>query len=179
MTDIIETCILPYVKQMASASSMHEAGHPKQVLQDNPEGWGGEGGGWGLRIREMHMYLLPIHVDVWQKPLFLLNQATITKPSFPSGLLQSLPKFSIYLASFSDTILHTTTCYTLKRDYVPPLLLLNGFILHLKLHSNLFHGLQSLAPPESCLPYHSYLRALSLYVSAADWFSLHFPPSES
>ena len=29
---------------MASASSMHEAGHPKLVLWDNPGGWGGEGG---------------------------------------------------------------------------------------------------------------------------------------
>ena len=28
----IETCILPYVKQMTSASSMHEAGHSKLVL---------------------------------------------------------------------------------------------------------------------------------------------------
>ena len=64
----IETCTLPYVKQITSASLMHEAGHPKQVLQDNPEGWGGEGGGWGFRIRGMHTYLQPIHVDVWQKP---------------------------------------------------------------------------------------------------------------
>ena len=41
--------------QMASASSMHEAGHSKLVLWDNPEGWGGEGsGGWsGWRG---HMY---------------------------------------------------------------------------------------------------------------------------
>ena len=30
---------------MDSASSMHEAGHPKLVLWDNPEGWGREGGG--------------------------------------------------------------------------------------------------------------------------------------
>ena len=30
---------------MTSASSMHEAGHPKPVLWDNPEGEGGEGGG--------------------------------------------------------------------------------------------------------------------------------------
>ena len=43
----IETCILPYVKQMTSASLMHEAGHSKPVLWDNPEGWGGEGGGSG------------------------------------------------------------------------------------------------------------------------------------
>ena len=45
-----ETCILPYVKQMTSASSMHEAGHPKPVLWDNLEGWGGEGGGGGFRV---------------------------------------------------------------------------------------------------------------------------------
>ena len=38
-----ETCILPHVKQMTSASSMHEVGHSKPVLWDNPEGWGGEG----------------------------------------------------------------------------------------------------------------------------------------
>ena len=30
---------------MTSASLMHEAGHPKPVLWDNPEGWVGEGEG--------------------------------------------------------------------------------------------------------------------------------------
>ena len=45
----IETCILPYVKQMTSASLMHEAGHSKPVLWDNPEGWGGEGDGRGVQ----------------------------------------------------------------------------------------------------------------------------------
>ena len=33
---------------MTSASSMHEAGHSKPVLWDNPEGWGREGGGEGV-----------------------------------------------------------------------------------------------------------------------------------
>ena len=33
---------------MTGANSMHEAGHPKPVLWDNPEGWGGEGGGRGF-----------------------------------------------------------------------------------------------------------------------------------
>ena len=33
-----ETGILPYVKQMTDASSMHEARHSKLVLWDNPEG---------------------------------------------------------------------------------------------------------------------------------------------
>ena len=32
-----ETHILPYVKQMMSASSMHEDGDQKLVLRDNPE----------------------------------------------------------------------------------------------------------------------------------------------
>ena len=44
-----ETCILPYVKQMTSASWMHEAGSSKSVLWDNPEGWGGKGSG-GFRM---------------------------------------------------------------------------------------------------------------------------------
>ena len=34
---------------MTSASSMHEAGHSKPVLGENPEGWGGEGGGGGIQ----------------------------------------------------------------------------------------------------------------------------------
>ena len=34
----IETHTLPYLKQMTSASLMHEAGHPKPVLWDNVDG---------------------------------------------------------------------------------------------------------------------------------------------
>ena len=33
---------------MTSASSIHEAGHSKLVLWDNPEGWSGEEGGRGV-----------------------------------------------------------------------------------------------------------------------------------
>ena len=62
-----ETCILPYVKEMASASSMHEAGHSKPVLSDNPEGWGGEEGGREVQDRLTCVYLWLIHVNVWQK----------------------------------------------------------------------------------------------------------------
>ena len=61
----IETCILAYVKQMTNACSMHEAGHSKSVLWDNPEGWGGEGSGSRVQDREIHVYLWVIHVDVW------------------------------------------------------------------------------------------------------------------
>ena len=35
---------------MISASLMHEAGHSKLVLWDNPEGWGGKGGRRGFRM---------------------------------------------------------------------------------------------------------------------------------
>ena len=51
----LETCILPYVKEMTSASLMFEAGHSKLVLWDNPEGWGGEGGVRGVHDGG-HMY---------------------------------------------------------------------------------------------------------------------------
>ena len=40
----IETCVLPYVKQMTSASVMHEAGHKTDALGKPREPWGGEGG---------------------------------------------------------------------------------------------------------------------------------------
>ena len=46
-----KTCILSYVKQMTNASLMHETGHSKLVLWDNPEGWGGERGRRGFRMR--------------------------------------------------------------------------------------------------------------------------------
>ena len=47
---------------------MHEAEHPKPVLWDNPEGWGGEGGGQEVQDGVTHVYLCLIHIDVWQKP---------------------------------------------------------------------------------------------------------------
>ena len=52
---------------MTSASLMHEAGNPKPVLWDDPEGWGGEGGGSMVQDVGTHVYPWLIHVDVWQK----------------------------------------------------------------------------------------------------------------
>ena len=43
---------------------MHEAGHSKLVHWDNPEGWGGEGGGMGVQDGRTHVHLWLIHVDV-------------------------------------------------------------------------------------------------------------------
>ena len=39
----IETCILSYVKKIASPGSMHETGCSGPVHGDNPDGWDGEG----------------------------------------------------------------------------------------------------------------------------------------
>ena len=51
----IETCILSYVKQIASPRSMHEAGCSGLVHWDDPEGWDGEAGGRGVQNAE-YMY---------------------------------------------------------------------------------------------------------------------------
>ena len=51
----IETCILSYVKQIASPGSMHETGCSGLVHWDDPEGWDGEGGGKEVQDGE-HMY---------------------------------------------------------------------------------------------------------------------------
>ena len=60
--------ILPYVKWIASVDSMYDPGNPKPVLCDTQSvGWGGE---WrvGFKREGTYVYLMPIHVDVCQKP---------------------------------------------------------------------------------------------------------------
>ena len=44
-----ETCILPYVKQIASPGSMHKTGRSGLVHWEDPEGWDVEGGGRGVQ----------------------------------------------------------------------------------------------------------------------------------
>ena len=51
----IETCILSYVKQIASPGSMQDTGCSGLVHWDDPEGWDGEGGGRLVQDGE-HMY---------------------------------------------------------------------------------------------------------------------------
>ena len=51
----IETCILSYVKQIASPGSMHETVCSGLVHWDDPEGWDGEAGGRGIQNGE-HVY---------------------------------------------------------------------------------------------------------------------------
>ena len=53
--NIIETCILSYVKQIASPGLMHETWCSGPVHWGDPEGWDGEGRGRGVQDGE-HMY---------------------------------------------------------------------------------------------------------------------------
>ena len=62
----IETCILSYVKRIASPSSMHDTGCSGLVHWDDPEGWDGEGGGRGGSGWGTHVHSWWIQVNVWQ-----------------------------------------------------------------------------------------------------------------
>ena len=64
--DSIETCILSYVKQIASPGSMHDTGCSGLVHWDDPEGWDGEGGGRGVQDGE-HMYTHGSFMSVYGK----------------------------------------------------------------------------------------------------------------
>ena len=51
----IETCIISYVKRIASPGSMHDTGYSGLVHWDDPGGCYGEGGGTGVQDGE-HVY---------------------------------------------------------------------------------------------------------------------------
>ena len=51
----IETCIISYMKQIASPGSMQDTGYLGLVRWDDPEGWYREGGGRGVQDGE-HVY---------------------------------------------------------------------------------------------------------------------------
>ena len=51
----IETCIISYMKLIASPGLMHETGCSGLVHWDDPEGWDGKGSGRGVQDGE-HMY---------------------------------------------------------------------------------------------------------------------------
>ena len=59
------SCILSYVKQIASPGLMRETGCSGPGHWDDPERWGGEGGGGRFRMgTRVHPWL--IRVNVWQ-----------------------------------------------------------------------------------------------------------------
>ena len=61
----IETCILPYVRQIASPGWMHETSArgwcTGKTQRDEMGREAGGGSGWGT-----HVYLWQIHFDIWQ-----------------------------------------------------------------------------------------------------------------
>ena len=48
----IESCIISYMKRVASPGSMQDTGSFGLVHWDDPEGWYGDGGGWGVQDGE-------------------------------------------------------------------------------------------------------------------------------
>ena len=69
----IETCIISYMKRVASPGLMQDTGCLGLVHWDDPEGWYGEGGGRGGSGWGAHVHPWRIHVDIWQ------NQYNIVK----------------------------------------------------------------------------------------------------
>ena len=67
----IATCILSYVKQIASPGSMHETGSSGLVHRDNPEGWDGEEGGSGVQDGEL-MYTHGLSMSMYGKTTTIL-----------------------------------------------------------------------------------------------------------
>ena len=61
-----ETCIISYMKRIASPGSMQDAGCLGLVHWDDPERWYGKGGGRRGSGLGTHLHLWWIHVDVWQ-----------------------------------------------------------------------------------------------------------------
>ena len=51
----IETCIISYMKQIASPGSMPDTGYLGLVHWDDPEGWYGEGSGRGFRMVKLNI----------------------------------------------------------------------------------------------------------------------------
>ena len=67
----IETCILSYVKQIASLGLMHETGHSGLAHRDDPEGWDGTGCGRGVHDGE-HVYTHGWFMAVYGKTTTIL-----------------------------------------------------------------------------------------------------------
>ena len=62
----IETCKLSHVKRITILGSMHDTACVGLVHWDDPEGWGGEGGGRGVQDGE-HMYTHGGFMSVYSK----------------------------------------------------------------------------------------------------------------
>ena len=80
----IETCILSYVKQIASPGLMHETGCSGLVHWDDPEGWDGKGGGRGVQDGE-HM-----HTHGWFMSMYGKNHCNPMDSSLPGSSVHGI-----------------------------------------------------------------------------------------
>ena len=64
----IETCVISYMKRVASPGSMQDTGSLGLVHWDDPEGWYGEGGGSGVQDGE-HIYAHAGFKSMYAKPI--------------------------------------------------------------------------------------------------------------
>ena len=64
----IETCIISYVKQIASPGLMHDTGCSGLVHWNDPEEWYGEEGGRGVQDGE-HVYMRGRSCQCMAKPI--------------------------------------------------------------------------------------------------------------
>ena len=85
---------------MSSASSMHEAWHSKQVLLDNPEGWGREGRGRGVQDGGHMCTCGPFMSMYGKKHHNIIKQfSNLNKLIFLKKKLSSSYNFSCYIYS--------------------------------------------------------------------------------
>ena len=61
-----ETCIISYMKRVASPGSMYDTGYLGLVHWDDPEGWNGEGGGRRVQDGE-HVYTCGRFISIFSK----------------------------------------------------------------------------------------------------------------
>ena len=61
-----ETCIISYMKRVASPGLMHDTGCLGLVQWDDSEGWYGEGGGWRVQDGE-HVYTCGGFIWIYSK----------------------------------------------------------------------------------------------------------------
>ena len=67
----IETCIISFMKRIASPGSMYDTGGLGLVHWDDSEGWDGEGGGRGVQDGE-HMHTLVGFMSMYGKTTTIL-----------------------------------------------------------------------------------------------------------
>ena len=70
----IETCIISYMKRVASPGSMHDTGCLELVHWDDPEGWYGEGGRRRVQDGE---HIIPVADSFCSSDVLLISEMAV------------------------------------------------------------------------------------------------------